>query len=126
MSKFVTEKVDVIRASQNVEQLFIDGIGQLDSFEERLKGTVNIKEYPQLLKYVEHFANGHSVGPKVKYLKDFTLGVKEFEFITKHLRLYVIQQPGKKLIIFGGIKQKQIVQTTLQFFETLRKHISNQ
>lgn len=73
------------------------------------------------MKYVEHFANGHSVGPKVKYLKGFTLGVKEFEFITKHLRLYVIQQPGKKLIIFGGIKQKADSSDNIAIFRNLKK-----
>lgn len=29
----------------------------------------------------------------------------EYEFISKHLRIYAIQQPGRKLIVFGGKKK---------------------
>ena len=34
-------------------------------------------------------------------------GVREYEFKTKHLRVYAIEQIGGKIIIIGGMKSNQ-------------------
>jgi len=108
MSNFVTIKAEEINAKENVEQLVIDNIKQMDVFEESLKGTTYLSEYKTLLKYIEHLANGNTL-PKTKFrhLKGVKDGIPEHEFKSKHLRLYAIQLPSKKIIIFLGTKGNQ-------------------
>lgn len=105
MPKFETKKVEEINSDELVEELFIDGIGQLDKFREELSRTTFETELDSLILFIEHFANGGHPGKKMKVLKNPTPGGIEFEFISKHLRLYAIQQPNKKLIVFGGKKK---------------------
>jgi len=57
-----------------------------------------------LLRYIQHHANGNSIGKKLEILKNPTKGGIEYEYKSKHLRIYAIQQPNKKIIIFGGVK----------------------
>jgi hypothetical protein len=104
MSKFVTKKVEAIKARELVEQLYIDDVGQLDALENSLAGTTYNGEFIGLLAFIQHFANGGNPGKKVKYLKG-KKDITEFEFISKHLRIYAIQEPGKKIIIYGGFKR---------------------
>ena len=108
MPKFATIRVEEINAKEVVEQLIIDGKKQLDVFEEVLAGTTYISEYRTILTYIEYLADGNTL-PKKKFrhLKGAKDGVTEFEFKSKHLRLYAIQQPGKKLILFMGLKADQ-------------------
>ena len=103
MPKFATHRIEIIVSREPVDQLFVDGVGQLDSFRESLKGTTYESELVGLLNFVQHFSNGGSPGKKVKYLKGKG-GATEYEYISKHLRLYAIQQPDKKIILFGGVK----------------------
>ncbi len=106
MPIFVTKEVTTIKAREKVEQLFINDVGQLDSFKKELKGTTFLSELTTILTYLQHFANGGSVGGRMKYLNNVKDGITEYEFITKHLRIYAIQQPGKKIIIYCGRKRK--------------------
>jgi hypothetical protein len=122
MSKFATKIVEEIKASELVEQLFIHGVGQLDSLENQLSGTTYQGEYEGLLAFIQHFANGGNPGKKVKYLKGAkNEGATEYEFISKHLRIYAIQQPGKKLIIFGGIKKAADSSDNIAIFRSIKK-----
>jgi hypothetical protein len=59
-----------------------------------------------LIAFIQHFSNGGNPGNKLKYLKNKTLGITELEFRSKHLRVFAIQQPGKKILIYGGVKKK--------------------
>lgn len=122
MSKFVTKVVDEIKAKEIVEQLFIDGIGQLNAIENQLTGTTYRGEFIGLLAFIQHFADGGEPGKKVKYLKGGVKdGATEFEFISKHLRIYAIQQPGKKLILFGGFKKAADSSDTIAVFRSIKK-----
>jgi hypothetical protein len=104
MSKFATKLVAEIKAKEVVEQLVIDEVGQLDLLESQLQGTTYRGEYEGLLAFIQHFANGGNPGKKVKYLKGRD-GATEYEFRSKHIRICAIQQPGKKLIVYGGFKK---------------------
>jgi len=106
MRKFTTQIVDAIRAKELVEELIINDLPVLEQFELYLTGTTYLTEVRSLLTYIEHFANGGNIGKKCKILKGGNKKVTEYEFISKHLRLYGIQMPGKKLIIYGGIKRQ--------------------
>lgn len=108
MPKFATIRVEEINAKETVEQLVIDGVKQLEIFEFSLIGTTYLSEYRVLLKYIEHLANGNSLPEsKFRHLKGTKDGISEYEFKSKHLRVYTIQMPSKKLIVFLGFKNTQ-------------------
>ncbi|MBK7883913.1 MAG: hypothetical protein IPJ81_08975 [Chitinophagaceae bacterium] len=120
MSKFVTQRVISINAKELVEQLVIDGIKQLDKFEKALKGTTYISEYRTILKYIEHAANGNSLPEKkFKLLKGVKDNIVEYEFKSKHIRVYAIQMPNNKIIIFLGYKNTQA--SDIISFRSLKK-----
>lgn len=122
MGKFVTKIVDEIKAKEIVEQLVINGVGQLHALENQLAGTTYQGEYEGLLAFIQHFANGGTPGRKVKYLKgDKNEGATEYEFISKHLRVYAIQQPGKKIIIYGGFKKAADSSDNIAAFRAIKK-----
>lgn len=108
MPKFVTKTVESINAREPVHQLVIDGTGVLDTYETSLVGTTYQSEFNTMQKYIEYAANGNSL-PKTKMrkYKGAKDSVTEYEFKSKHLRVWAIQQPGKKLIVFGGFKNSQ-------------------
>jgi hypothetical protein len=123
MIKFVTRVVKEIKAIEIVEQLVINGIGQLDLLEQSLTGTTYGGEFEGLLAYIQHFANGGNPGKKVKYLKG-NKGATEFEFISKHLRVYAIQQPGKKIILYGGFKKAADSSDNIARFRLIKKEFT--
>ena len=108
MAKFVTVRVEEINAKEVVEQLVIDDKKQLDVFQEALKGTTYLSEYKTILKYIEYLADGNTLPEaKFRHLKGVTDGITEYEFKSKHLRIYAIQFPLKKIVIFLGYKNTQ-------------------
>lgn len=121
MPTFETRKVDAINARELVEELWVDGESQLDSLEEKLKGTTYISELQDLLVFIQHIANGGTPGKKLKILKKPIDGGMEFEFRSKHLRLYAIQRTNKKIIIFGGIKKAADSHDNIEEFRRLKK-----
>ena len=125
MSIFVTRPVESIDSTENVEQLFINGIGQLDALEQRLKGTTYLGEFRSLLPFIAHFASRGNPGKKVKYLKGVKDGIIELEFISKHLRIYAIQLPGRKIILFGGIKKAADSSDNIAVFRSIKKKYLN-
>jgi hypothetical protein len=121
MRSFEIRDVGEIKAREPVEQLFIDGIGQIDAFEEELKGTTFLSELRQLLAYIEHFANGNSIGSKLVVLKNPIAGGMEYEFKSKHLRIYAVQRPGKKVVIYCGKKKKADSSDNIAEFRRLKQ-----
>jgi len=81
MPKFATERIKVISCRQEFDQLFIDGAGQLDIFENDLKGTTYQSEFKTLLTYMEYLGNNKSL-PKTKFRDITPKGekIKEYEF----------------------------------------------
>jgi hypothetical protein len=119
MTKFVIRVVEEIKAREVVMQLCIYGIGQLDLFEKKLVGTTYNGEYKSLISFIQHFANGGEPGKKVKYLKG-NEGPTEFEFISKHLRIFAIQRPGRKLIIYAGLKKGSDSRDNIAVFRSIK------
>ena len=58
-------------------------------------------------------------GKKLKYLKG-NKGATELEFISKHLRIYAIQLPNKKLIIYGGFKKASDSSDNIAVFRRIK------
>ncbi len=124
MTKFAVRVVEEIKAREIVMQLCIHGVGQLDLFEKQLVGTTYRSEYKSLISFIQHFANGGDPGRKVKYLKG-NVGPTEFEFISKHLRIYAIQRPGRKLIIYGGVKKASDSRDNISVFRSIKTEYLN-
>lgn len=111
MPIFELRKIETVQAKQEFDELVIDGIGQLDSFELLIKTKYKRykTEYEMLFRYMEYVANGNLL-PDTKF-KDVTPTgelVKEYEFKSKHLRVYAIKKPNGKIIILGGLKTTQM------------------
>lgn len=108
MPKFATENISLINAREVVEQLIKDGIKVLDQFREDLNDTTYLSEFNTMIKYIEHAADGNSLPvTKMRKYSGSKDGTTEYEFKSKHLRLWAIQQPNKKIIIFCGFKNSQ-------------------
>jgi hypothetical protein len=108
MPKFETERVEAINSRELVEQLIIDGVKVLDAYKKSLTGTTYLGEYKTMLTYIEYAANGNGLpDTKLRKYGGKHDGVTEYEFKSKHLRVWAIQQPNKKLILFGGFKNNQ-------------------
>ncbi len=120
MRNFTTENVEDIKGREVVEQLVINGKKAMDLFKEELEGTTYIKEFNRLPALVEHIANGGNFGKVCKVVKGYTRGVIEYEFITPNLRLFAIQEQNKKIIIFGGKKQKADSSDNIEKFRLLK------
>lgn len=110
MSTFALRKVEAVKAKQELDELVIDGVGQLEAFEQLITETDKrfLTEFKTLLSYMEYAANGNSL-PDTKF-KDVTpagTGHKEYEFKSKHLRVYAIKQPNGRIIVLGGFKTTQ-------------------
>lgn len=126
MPTFALKKVESIQAKQELDELVVDGVGQLAAFEELLTSNHKhyLSEFRTMLSYIEYVANGNSL-PDTRF-KDVTpagVVIKEYEFKSKHLRLYAIKQLNGKVIILGGLKTKQT--EDFKRFRSLKKQYLN-
>ena len=108
MSKFAIERIKAISCRQEFDQLIIDGAGQLDIFEKDLNDTTYQSEFKTLLTYMEYLGNNRSL-PNTKFRDVTPKGekIKEYEFKSKHLRIYAIQKANGKIVLLGGYKSNQ-------------------
>lgn len=126
MSRFALRKVEAVQAKQELDELVVDGVGQLEAFESLLNETSArfLSEFRTLLTYMEYAANGNSL-PDTKF-KDVTPTdalTKEYEFKSKHLRVYAIKKTNGKIIVLGGFKTTQKVD--FKRFRSLKEQYLN-
>jgi putative component of toxin-antitoxin plasmid stabilization module len=122
MTKFALRKLEAIVAKQEVDELVIDGIGQLEFFEQELDKSDSryLSEFKTLKAYIEYAANGKSLGDtKFKDVTPQKEDVKEYEFKSKHLRIYAIKKDNGKIIVLGGFKNTQ--KQDFKRFRSLKK-----
>lgn len=112
MPTFALQKIDFVRGQQQFDKLVVDGECPFDDFENGLEEQYR-GEMAGIYNHMEDVANHKSLprnkfhfydNNKKKKRKD---GVREFEFKSKHLRVYGITKPDGKIIITGGTKAKQ-------------------
>jgi hypothetical protein len=126
MAKFDLRKVEAVRAKQELDELVIDGVGQLEAFERMVFDTHSTykTEYEALINYVQYVADGNSL--RDTKFRDVTPKgelVKEYEFKSKHLRLYAIKKLNGKIVILGGLKTTQ--QKDFKRFRSLKDQYLN-
>lgn len=110
MSTFGLRKVEAVQAKQELDELVIDGIGQLEAFEALLRNEQDryVSELRTIISYMEYLANGNSLAQnKFKDVTPAGEQVKEYEFKSKHLRIYTIKKLNGKIVILGGFKNTQ-------------------
>ena len=110
MKEYSLIKIEEIDGKQVFYKLAIDGVCQFDEYvNEIITDGQYIEEYTSLVANMEDIANNNLL-PKTKF-RDITSSkkdkVKEYEFKTKHLRVYAIKNDAGKLILLGGYKNSQ-------------------
>ena len=107
MVKYTLVRMDQIRGKQVFNKLVVNGVAPFDIFIERLEDNYR-SEVRTLYALMDAVANLLSL-PETKFhpYSDGKDGVREYEFKTKHLRVYAIEQKGGKIIIIGGTKANQ-------------------
>ena len=109
MSIFALKRIESIDSKQSIDKLIINDNCQFDEFEEDiLKDKKYNNELGMIYQYIEYVSNGGSL--PINHFNDITPKkekVKEYEFKTKHLRVYAIKQKNGKIIILGGYKNRQ-------------------
>lgn len=112
MPNFEIRNIDAVRGIQKFYKLIKDGTCQMDEFENDMEAEYK-SELRTIYAYMDQVANLRPL-PKTKfhfYNKDKG-GYREFEFKSKHLRVYGIAINEGKLIILGGTKSNQKNDTT--------------
>lgn len=112
MPNFALRKIEAIKGRQQFDKLVIDNRCPFDEFEAGLEELYK-SEMAGIYHYMQDVADLKSIAEdkfhfydkdKKQRRKD---GVREFEFKSKHLRVYGITKPNGKIIITGGTKAKQ-------------------
>lgn len=107
MSKFELVNIDAVVGEQQFYKLKIDDCCPFDEFEKDVE-KVYKSEIMTLYSYMNQVAKLKSLPvQKFHFYDDGKKGYREFEFKSKHLRIYGIVIPGGKLIITGGTKANQ-------------------
>ena len=115
MPNFALRKIEAIKGKQEFNKLVIDGRCPFDEFVEGLEVQYR-SEMAGIYHYMQDVADLKSVSDKKfhfydkKEKKKRIDGVREFEFKSKHLRVYGITKLNGKIIITGGTKAKQIIE----------------
>lgn len=112
MPNFALRKIEAINGRQEFDKLIVDERCPFDEFEAGLE-----EQYKsELVGIYHHMQDVADLKPlpdtkfhfydndKKQKRKD---GVREFEFKSKHLRVYGITKPNGKIVITGGTKAKQ-------------------
>ncbi len=110
MSIFAKQKMEEICGEQQVfEKLIINDVCWLDLFEENITSDKQLlSEYKTILAYMNLLANGLKLPlTKFKEIKGGSMLCKRFEFKSKHLRVYALDEYREQIIILGGFKSTQ-------------------
>lgn len=108
MSKFAIEKIKSIKGRQSFYDLKVNGVCQFEAFSNGIEDQYK-SELVTLNARMDLVANLNRL-PKTKF-RDITPkkeSVKEYEFKTKNLRIYVVHiEKTGKVIVLCGYKNKQ-------------------
>lgn len=112
MPNFALRKIDAIKGKQEFDKLIVDERCPFDDFETSLEEQYK-SELVGIYHYMQDVADLKSVPDNKFHFYDRNKkqkrkeGVREFEFKSKHLRVYGITKPNGKIVVTGGTKAKQ-------------------
>lgn len=110
MAKYTLNPLEEIDGIQDIYKMQIDDLCLFDDFEKEIEKRGQYEEeLYSIYSLIEDVANNKLL-PKTKF-RDITNSkkdnIKEYEFKSKHLRVYAIKAPNGKVIIMGGYKSNQ-------------------
>lgn len=107
MRTFALKRITNVKGKEPFDKLIVDGKSLIDDFEDNLEEQYE-SEMDAIHAYMDCVSNQQSL-PRNKFhpLNEGQGQTKEYEFKTKHLRVYAIQQPGEKIVVMGGYKNEQ-------------------
>ncbi|GAF02480.1 hypothetical protein [Saccharicrinis fermentans] len=110
MTKFTLNPIEEIDGKQDIYKIQIDDECLFDNFEDEIEKRGQYEEeLNSIYSLIEDVANNKLL-PKTKF-RDISISkkdtVKEYEFKSKHLRVYPIKASNGKIIIMGGYKNNQ-------------------
>ncbi|MBW8051196.1 MAG: hypothetical protein FVQ77_12815 [Cytophagales bacterium] len=122
MSNFTLIEIEGVEGKQKFYKLKKDGICEFDFFCEEIKEKK--RYYAELLTIFDKIDYVANLGrlPKTKFrpITPKKETVKEYEFKTKHLRVYTIhEEKTGKIIICGGFKKDQ--KKDIKHFRSIKK-----
>ncbi|MBK9109065.1 MAG: hypothetical protein IPM92_12050 [Saprospiraceae bacterium] len=122
MPTFTLKEIESIQGSIKFYDLVIDGVNQQEAFKESIKlNNQYMSEYKTILAYMDQLANLKTL-PETKHrkLKGNKDTSTEYEFKSKHLRIYNYQHDGRgRVVVFWGLKTSQ--NQDLKTFRALKK-----
>ena len=124
---FTLRKLKAIQGRQEFDELVIDDLGQLELFEQeiRAKHSQYQTELEMIFLYMQYVADGRSLNDtKFRDITPKGETVKEYEFKSKHLRIYAIKKPNGKIIVLGGLKTTQ--KADFRRFRSLKNQYLNE
>lgn len=122
MTRYTLKTIDAIEGKQTFYKLEINGECQFDEYEEDIRNSGQyIEELESIYANMEDIANNKLL-PRTKF-KDITLNsrdnLKEYEFKSKHLRIYAMKGENGKVIVLGGTKNAQ--KKEIKRFRSIKK-----
>ncbi len=107
MATFALCKIEAIRGIQEFDKLIVNGRCPFDDFENSLESQYQ-SELKGIYRCMQDIANLKTLPYAKFHFYDKSVdNVREFEFKSKHLRVYGITKPNGKIIITGGTKARQ-------------------
>ncbi len=124
MPRFALKRIQQVNGQQVFEKLLVDGVAPFDTFIEELE-SIYESEMDSMYNLMDHVANLRTL-PYAKFhpYSDGKDGCREWEFKTKHLRVYAIEKRGGKIVIIGGTKSKQ-ARTESEFHKLKDQYIKS-
>ena len=111
MAKYTLKQIDEIEGKRTIYKMSIDNSCLFEQFEDEIEEIGQYEEeLTSIFAHIEDFAN-QVLLPKTKF-RILNKGIKkdrikEYEFKSKHLRVYGIKAPTGSIIILGGYKTTQ-------------------
>jgi hypothetical protein len=125
MRIFATQIIEAVKGKQVFEKLLVDNVCLLDEFEKEIQDNPQYSsELKTLYAYMNFVANGSSLPlTKFREIKGDKIKIKRYELKSKHLRVYVFNQPDGKMVVMGGYKNTQEADIR-QFNSIVREYTS--
>lgn len=121
METIELRRLEIICGKQSFEKLIVDGRDVLNDFELSLDNRYRT-EMRTIYAWMQMVADLKPVPGTVYHpISDGKDGFREYEFKSKHLRVYAVARPNGKIIVMGGKKNRQ--KRDIERFREIKKQI---
>lgn len=128
MLSFELRRLEIIDGRQSFEKLIVDGRDLLQEFEQSLEERYR-SEMRTIYAWMQMVADLNPVPGTIYHpLSAGKDGIREYEFKSKHLRVYAFAKPNGKIVVTGGKKKsqrkdiKRLRELKIQFIKYLQEN----